>query len=332
MRALQESAAGLETSFVSDILLPVALGLIMLGMGMGLRLDHFKELGRRPTVALAALGGQVLLLPIAACLVVYAWTTWFGLEFELALGVLLLAAVPGGATSNMLSFLARGDVALSVSLTAVTSVGSFLLAPASLWATTTVLYGSPEVISVSIVEVLKLTLAVVAGPVILGMLIGRFWPRAATRVDKPLRVASVVILAVLIVGVILQNREDFWSFAAATIPAAAALNVLALAAGYGVARMVDASQAQTRSTVIEVGFQNGTFAILLAVSQLESARAALMPGFYSLFMFASGAALALWWARRSPDDAPPSEGGAPDGQGIRVRPPTGTANPKTMDK
>lgn len=307
MRLLQDAGQGLETNIVSDVLLPLALAIIMLGMGIGLRPAHFRELLRAPRVAFAALAGQLLLLPAAACLVVFVWVKAFSLEFDLAVGLLLLAAVPGGATSNMLSFLARGDVALSVALTAVTSVGAFLLAPASLWATTTILYGTPEVIQVSLVAVLKLTLAVVAGPVLLGMVLGHYLPRAAARVDRPLRIASIAILAVLIAGVILQNRENFWSFAAATIPAAAALNVLALAAGYAVARLARASGPQMRSTIIEVGFQNGTFAILLAVSQLDSTRAALMPGFYSLFMFASGAALAFWWGRRAREPGPAAQ-------------------------
>ena len=300
MRLLQEAAEpGLQTSLVSDVLLPIALALIMLGMGLGLRPRHFRSVIDRPLVFLGALAGQLVWLPLAAALVVLLWVRGFDLETDLALGLLLLAAVPGGATSNMLSFLARGDVALSVSLTAVTSIFSFLIAPASLWATTTLLWGDAAIVQVSFIEVLKLTLAVVAGPVLIGMLVGHFLPRLHARIDRPLRIASIALLGILIVGLIAQNRADFWSFAAATIPAAAALNVFALAGGYALARLVRAGSEQMRATVIEVGFQNGTFAILLATTQLGSARAALMPGFYSLFMFVSGAGLALWWARRS---------------------------------
>lgn len=292
--------AGLETSALTDILLPLILAVIMLGVGLGLRFRDFKLLFVQPRGVLAGLIGQLVLLPLVASLVVVGFTLAFGLEYELALGLLLLAAVPGGATSNMLTWLARGDAALSVTLTAITSLGSFLFAPVVLWATTSALFGAAEAITIPFMEVVKLAAAVVAGPVLLGMVVGHYWPRLVTVVDRPLRIFSIVFLVALIGGIIAQNKAGFWGFVAATIPAAITVNLLAMGGGALVAWLFRLNEAQRRSAVIEVGFQNGTFAILLAVTQLESTRAALMPGFYSLAMFLTGGLLVTWWARRSP--------------------------------
>lgn len=299
MLELLQDGGGLATSSLTDILLPLVLAVIMLGMGLGLRLDHFRLIAKQPRGIAAGLIGQLILLPLAAGTVVFVAVGFLNLEQDLALGLLLLAAVPGGATSNLLTWLARGDTALSVSLTAVTSVFSFLLTPTVLWIMTFSLWGQADFIQVPFIEVLKLTLIVVAGPVVIGMALGHKWPRLSQVTEKPLRIFSIVFLAILIVGIIIQNKAGFWGFAAATVPTALALNVLAVGAGFLMAKTFKLGVKQTKSVVIEVGFQNGTFGILLAVSQLDSARAALMPGFYSLMMYVTGGALAFWWARKS---------------------------------
>ncbi len=299
---LQTAEEGLATSSLTDILLPAILAVIMLGMGLGLKLDDFKLILKQPRGIAAGLIGQLILLPVAAAAVVFFAIGAFDMSTELAIGLLLLAAVPGGATSNLLSWLARGDTALSVSLTAVTSVFSFLLTPTVFFLTTWALWGQANMIQVPFIEVLKLTLAVVAGPVILGMVLGHFWPKLAKVTEKPMRIFSVVFLALLIAGIIFQNREGVWGFAAATVPAALALNALALGSGFLMAKMFRLGTAQTKSVAIEVGFQNGTFGILLAMSQLDPAiasRAALMPGFYSLLMYVTGVTMALLWGRVS---------------------------------
>lgn len=298
MEPLQAANEGLSTSVVTDVFLPLSLALIMFGMGLALRPSHFRLLGDQPQGVVGALVGQILLLPLAAMLVVVVFRAFFGLSFELAVGLLLLAAVPGGATSNVLTWLCRGDTAMSVTLTAITSVGSFILAPVVLFTTVAIVYGDATLISVPFSQVLGLTLVVVAGPVVIGMLVGRRVPTLATKVDRPLRLFSIAVLAGVIGVIIYENRAGFWGFAAATVPAAFALNVLALGAGFLVSYLFRLGPQQRRAAVIEVGFQNGTFAILLAVNQLDSARAALMPGFYSLMMYVTGGLLAAYWMRK----------------------------------
>lgn len=294
------SSHGLETGFISDVLLPLALAVIMFGMGLGLTKADFRRVAASPRAVLVGLTGQLVLLPLLGAGVVAVFVTRFDLSFEFALGVLVLAAVPGGATSNVLTFLARGDTALSISLTSVVSIGAALTTPAALYATSWLLFGDAMLIRVDFVEMALLVLVIVAVPVLSGMAINTRWPGLNARVERPLRLGGMLLLAVLIAAIIHENRAGFWGFAAATVPAALALNVAALATGVLLGWLAGLRDVQRRCLAIEVGFQNGTLGIVLAVSQLGSAQAALVPGFYSLVMFATGGVLASYWMRRAP--------------------------------
>ncbi len=295
------AAPGFETGVLTDVFLPLSLAIIMFGMGLSLKVSDFKRLLSMPRAVGAGLLGQLVLLPLAAMAVTAAFILWFGLSLELALGLLLLSAVPGGATSNLLTFLGKGDHALSVTLTSIVSLGAVVLTPGVLFATTTLLFGDATLIEVSFAEMAKLVLAIVAVPVGLGMAVNARWPDLHAKVDKPLRITGALILAGLIGLIIYQNRADFWLQASLTVPAALALNVVALGVGLWVGYEARLPEDQRRCLGFEVGFQNGTLGIVLAVSQLGSAQAALMPAFYGLVMFFTGGALAWVWSRREPD-------------------------------
>ncbi len=296
------AAPGFETGILTDVFLPLSLAIIMFGMGLSLKVSDFKRLLSMPRAVGAGLFGQIVLLPLAAMAVTAAFILWFGLSLELALGLLLLSAVPGGATSNLLTFLGKGDHALSVTLTSIVSLGAVLLTPGVLFATTSLLFGDATMIEVSFAEMATLVLAIVAIPVALGMAANARWPGLHAKVDKPLRITGALILAGLIGLIIYQNRADFWTQASLTVPAALALNVVAFAVGLWVGIEARLPEDQRRCLAFEVGFQNGTLGIVLAVSQLGSAQAALMPAFYGLVMFFTGGALAWFWARTEPDD------------------------------
>ncbi len=286
--------AELETSAVTDILLPLVLAALMFGMGLSTPARMFKHVAAKPRGLLLGLAGQLLALPLVAVLTVVLFHGT-GMERDIAIGLLLLGALPGGATSNVLAYLCRGDTALSIVLTAITSIAALLWTPMVLLLSTRWLYGEAVTVALSFVDVMALVLVVITIPVVSGILIGRRWPAFAVRADKPFRIAGIVVLAILVAAAIAQNREGFWDKAAITVPAALVLNLLAMGAGWLLGRFTDG--ARRRSIVIEVGFQNGTFGIVLAVTQLDSATAALSPAFYSLVMFATGAALAAFWAR-----------------------------------
>lgn len=292
--------AELETGILTDVLLPLVLAIFMFGMGLATPVRAFAEAARRPRGMVLGLLGQLVALPALAILVVVAFHP-FGMERDIALGLLLLGALPGGATSNVLAHLSRGDTALSIVLTAITSLLAVLWTPGILLGATRLLYGDGVLVEVSFLDIFLLVTAIIAIPVVAGILVARRWPRLATTFDKPFRIGAIVFLALLVGASIAQNRVGFWDKAAASVPASFVLNLLALAVGWGLGLFVNG--AQRRTLAIEVGFQNGTFGIVLATTQLGSPTAALVPAFYSLVMFATGGLLAFLWARK-PTPAP----------------------------
>lgn len=291
------ATGGLETSVLTEVGLPAALAIIMFGMGLSLSGDDFRRVVRMPRGVIAGLLAQVLVLPVAAVLTAFVFYAFFDLEDTLIVGLLLLSACPAGTTSNLVTWLARADAALSVSLTTVNSLGAAITTPIAFLATTTFLFGTGQVVSVSFAEMAALVVVVVALPVLLGLLVHTWKPGFAAKAERPFRIMSAVLLALVIVAVIFQNRADFFALARASVPAALVLNVLALAGGYWTARAFRLALPQARAVAIETGFQNGTLGIAIATAQLASPRAAIVPGFYSLSMFATGAVVAWWWAR-----------------------------------
>ncbi|MGB0653638.1 MAG: bile acid:sodium symporter family protein [Thermoplasmatota archaeon] len=289
--------AELETSIVTDVLLPLVLAVMMFGMGLSTPAKLFGEVARRPKGLVLGLVGQMLVLPLVAIGVVVAFDGT-GMERDIALGFLLLGALPGGATSNVLAHICRGETALSIVLTAITSLTALLWTPLVVLGSTRLLYGDGAEVTLPLASVIGLVLAVITIPVTLGILVARKWPAFAARMDKPFRISGILVLAFVVGWAIYENRVGFWDNVALTVPAAVVLNLAAMGAGYLLGRFTDG--ARRRSIVIEVGFQNGTFGILLATTQLDSATAALSPAFYSLVMFVTGGLLAWRWASSEP--------------------------------
>lgn len=294
--------AELETSIVTDVFLPLVLAILMFGMGLSTPGKLFGEVARRPRGLVLGLLGQLVALPLLAIGVVALFHPT-GMDRDIAVGLLLLGALPGGATSNVLSHLCRGDTALSIVLTAITSLAALLWTPMVLLLSTGSLYGSGLDVALPIGDVVGLVLAVITIPVTLGLWVARAKPAFAQRADPWFRLGGILVLAFVVAWAIYENRVGFWDKAGMAVPAALVLNLVAMGAGWALGRFTDG--ARRRSIVIEVGFQNGTFGIVLATTQLDSATAALSPAFYSLVMFATGGALAAWWARRpTPLSAP----------------------------
>lgn len=289
--------AELETGILTDVLLPLALAIFMFGMGLATPLQAFTQATRKPRGIVLGLLGQLVALPVLAVLVVIAFHP-LGMDRDIALGILLLGALPGGATSNVLAHLSRGDTALSIVLTAITSLTAILWTPMILLGATHLLYGEGVLVEVAFLDVAGLVVAIIAIPVLVGIAVARKWPAFAVAADRPFRIGAIVFLTLLVGASIAQNRVGFWDKAAVSVPASLLLNALALVAGWGLGLLVNG--AQRRTLAIEVGFQNGTFGIVLATTQLDSATAALVPAFYSLVMFATGGVLAAWWARTPP--------------------------------
>ncbi|WP_244632407.1 bile acid:sodium symporter family protein [Microbacterium sp. Se63.02b] len=265
---------------MTTIGLPVALGIIMLGLGLSLTLADFARVLKQPKAVIVALLCQLVLLP-AIC---FGLVLAFQLPPVLAVGMMMLAASPGGTTANLYSHLFRGDIALNISLTAVNSVIAVITLP--IITNLAIAYFQPfdDRLGLQWSKALEV-FAIVLLPVALGMLVRRFWPRFAAGMDKPVRIASVIILVVVIAGAVASN----WMLLVANFTQLALITVLfcliSLAIGFLVPRMLRVGKRQAIATSFEIGIHNATLAIVIAQSVLGSVELSLPAAVYGVLMF-----------------------------------------------
>ena len=281
-------------SALATVALPAALAVIMFGLGLSLTVDDFVRVSRRPRAAVVALVLQLVVLP-AVC---FGLVVAVDLEPVLAVGMVLLAASPGGTTANLFSHLFRGDVALNVSLTAVNS----LLAVVTLPLVTNLavaVFDPPGAGSIGLqfgktVQVF----AIVLVPVALGMLVRRSAPAFADRMDRPVRVLSAVVLALVIAGTALAERENVADYLREVGLATLAFCLISLLVGFAVPRAVGVEHRQAVACAFEIGVHNSTLAIAVAISVLGSVELAVPAAVYGVLMFPV-AALVGWAITRS---------------------------------
>lgn len=272
-------------SALTTVGLPVALGIIMLGLGLSLTLDDFRRVAQHPKAVLVALGCQLLVLPLLCFGLVEA----LDLDPVLAVGMLLLAASPGGTSANLYSHLFRGDVALNVSLTAINSI----LAIGTLPLITNLAlahYGLGDEVSLQFRKVVEVFVIVLA-PVAIGMVVRAARPAFAARMDRPVRTASAVILLVLVLGILAGQRDDAGDYLAQAGLAATLFCVLSLVIGFVVPRLVGLSEGEAIASSFEIGVHNATLAIYVAVEVLDDTDLSVPAAVYGLVMFVIAA---LW--------------------------------------
>lgn len=285
----------MEANFLTDIFLPLALFIIMLGMGLSLTLEDFKRVVLYPQAVGIGLVAQLIVLPIIG----FAIASLFPLEPELAVGVMILAACPGGPTSNLLTFLAGGDVALSVTLTAISSLITVFTIPLVVNFSMQTFLGQGTTIQLPFINTVLQIAVITLIPVVLGMIVNKYAPGIAAKADKPVRWLSLFFLAVIIVGVLLRERNNFISYVIDVGLVTLVLNVVAMAFGFALATLTKLGEKRATAITIEVGLQNGTLAIAIASSStlLNTPTMAIPAAIYSLLMFITGAGFA-WWANR----------------------------------
>ena len=285
-------------SALTTIGLPVALGIIMFGLGLSLTLGDFKRIGTQPRAVVIALACQLLVLP-ALC---FGLVLLFRLPPLLAVGMMLLAASPGGTTANLYSHLFRGDIALNISLTAINSVIAVFTLP--LIANLAIGYFAPEggELGIQFAKALEV-FAIVLLPVAAGMLV-RWWkPRFATAADKPVRIASVIILAVVIVGSIVSNRDILLANLGSLALITVLFCVLSLTIGFVVPRLFRVARPQAIASSFEIGIHNATLAIVIAQTVLQSMDMSLPAAVYGVLMFFIAAGFGFLIAGRTPKTA-----------------------------
>lgn len=277
----------MEESIFLDVVLPLSLIIIMIGLGMSLTLRDFKRVAVYPKAAFVGLGNQLILLPLVGFGLTYA----FGLSPVWAVGVMLIAACPGGATSNMITFVSRGDTALSITLTAVSSAVTVVTIPLILTLSITHFGVDAETIKSPVGEIVLQIVAITAVPVTIGLLIRRFKPDFADRMESPVRILSALIFVMVLAAVIYDQRAVLVDYFFELCWVTGALNVATMSLGFITARIASLNMKQSVTISIESGIQNGTLAIVIAMSILGSGDIAIPAGVYSLLMFVSGGAL-----------------------------------------
>lgn len=283
----------MEQNAINAVLLPVALGVIMLGLGLGLRVEDFRRVLVYPRVVVIALGCQLLVLP-AVCLGI---AHLFRMPPELAVGLMLLAASPGGTVANLFSHLARGDVALNITLTAVTSVLSLITLPLIVSFSLAHFLGASREIPLPVGKVVQV-ISVVLVPAVIGMLVRVRWSRLANRLDRPVRLLSVVFLSGVIVAAVVAERARLGTALLQVGPPALVFNLASMTIGYFVPRLLRIGQRQAIAIGMEVGIHSSVLAIAFAFNVLGNPVMALPPAVYGILSMFTAAAFGYAIASR----------------------------------
>jgi BASS family bile acid:Na+ symporter len=265
---------------LTTIGLPVALGIIMFGLGLSLTIADFRRVQRHPRAVVVALVCQLLLLP-AVC---FGLVVVLDLSPLLGIGMLVLAASPGGTSANLFSHLFHGDVALNVTLTAINSVIAIFTLPV-ITNLAIAYFEREDSVSLQLTKVVEV-FAVVLVPVFLGMVVRSRRPGLAAASDRPVRVGSAVILAVLVLGILVDQRDRIGEYFGDVGLATGLFCALSLVIGYVVPKALGVTEAQAVASSMEIGVHNATLAIYIAVEVLDSTEISVPAAVYSLFMFA----------------------------------------------
>ncbi|AVZ38821.1 MULTISPECIES: bile acid:sodium symporter family protein [unclassified Dietzia] len=284
----------MDQSPLIDIGLPIALAIIMVGIGLSLTKEDFAVQARSPWATIVGLFGQLVLVPLTGVAVALA----FGLSPMLALGLVLVAATPGGATSNLITYLARGNVALSVILTALTSVAVILTLPMWFGIGARLIPGAAdEEVTVPLGQTFGLLLGVILIPVLLGMILRARKPALAGRIERFVGIVGLVVLVLLIVGIVLGERDRIVDLIVAVGPAVVVLNLALIVIGGLLAWICRLRRAEQIAIAVEFGIKNTTLTLLIAFTVIGDEEVGLAAAVYSIVMYLT-AFLVVYGGRR----------------------------------
>jgi len=285
----------MEADLLIKVILPASLFVIMLGMGLALKPVDFKMVMVRPKAVALGVFAQMVILPLMAYLIVTA----FGLSGAVAVGVMILALCPGGTTSNLYTYLAKGDIALSVTLTSVVSLLAPFTVPVMIVLFMGLLMGDGQQVELPVIKTIIQLIVITILPISIGMFIHHKKPEFSAKAEQPVKIFSVLFLLFIVILIVVQNIDQMGAYFAQAGLAALVLNIACLSMGYGIARLAKLNEAQSKAIAIEVGFQNGTLAIVIALSLLQNTEMSIAATCYSLIMFVSGAVFAWLLNRKS---------------------------------
>jgi len=292
----------MSPDILKTVFLPLALFIILLGMGLSLSLADFKRVLQSPLASAVGLFSQFVLLPLIALGLIRA----LGLSGEIAVGLMLLASCPGGPTSNLITHLCKGDTALSVTLTALSSMLAVFTLPWIVGLSMTHFLGDAATIQLPFLKTLLQLFVITILPVALGMWVRATRPGFAARMSRPANAISLIFLALIIALVFVREKDLLGQFRKAG-PGAILLNVVAMFLAFTAARIFRLSRPQSITISIEAGIQSGTLALAIALGLLDNDRIAIPAVVYSLFMFISGGAMIAyfgWWKNSTLEEKP----------------------------
>ncbi len=292
----------MEANIFTNVILPVSLAIIMLGLGMGLTADDFRRVVVFPKAFAVGLFAQMVLLPLTG----FALALAYPMEPALKVGVMILALCPAGATANLITYLARGDVALGITLTAFNSLIIIVTTPIFVNLSLQYFMGETAQIQLPVGRTIFQIGVIILIPVSIGMLIRRFNPKLAFAVERPVRLLSILFLAIAVLGAVLADVKNLPSHFQQVGLAMLLLNVLTLFIAYNFARLFRLPLRQAIAISIEGGIQNGTLAILIASTLLRQPAMSIPAAVYSLIMFATGAFMIYYFGRRPMEIPTPS--------------------------
>ena len=279
----------MQQSLLTTFFLPASLFIIMLGLGLSLQTSDFKRILTYPKAIFIGLTNQMILLPLIG----YAIASFMNLSPELAVGIMILAACPGGVTSNLYTHLSNGDTALSVTLTAISSTISIITIPLIINFGLSQFMGEGQEFQLPVVKTVVQIMVITIVPILLGMLVRAKKPNIALSLEKTVKVVSAIILFVIVLGLIWNEREQMPGFFRQVGIAVGLLNVITMMVGFYSAKLGKLSLPQSITIALESGLQNGTLGIVIAVSILANAEMSIPAAVYSLIMFATGGIM-IW--------------------------------------
>lgn len=281
-------------TLVNSVVIPICLFLIMMGMGLTLVTNDFKRVLKYPKAVGIGLTNQLILLPIIG----FALANIMPLRPEYAVGVMLLVLCPGGTTSNLFTYLAKGDVALSVTMTAIASVITVFTIPIVLSFSLIYFMGSGSEFELPVLKTVLTLVLLTIVPISIGMLIKRYVPKVADRSQLYVSRFGVIFLTFLVLFLGYVQRDIIVDAFIATGPISVLLNLSTMALGYYSSKWFGLNLAQRTSVTLEVGLQNSTLSIFMALTLLSNYDMSMMPAIYTLVMFLSAGILVRIFSAR----------------------------------
>ncbi|MFM7888661.1 MAG: bile acid:sodium symporter family protein [Pseudanabaena sp.] len=283
----------MESNIFTSLILPIALGTMMLGMGLSLVPDDFYRVRKYPKAVMIGLISQLIVLPLIGL----AIAKLVPMQPAIATGLMILALCPGGVSSNLVTFLAKGDVALSVTLTALSSLITIFTIPIFANLASQHFFGQSASVELPIGATIGQIFVITFLPIMIGMSIRQFAPNLSAKLEKVTSISAAVLLAVIILLLIVKEWIRLPNFIVQVGVGVLLLNTLSMAAGFYLSKLFQLNLKQQICISIEVGLQNGTLAIAITAGLLNNPDMAVPAAIYSLLMYVTGC-LAISYGRK----------------------------------